>query len=173
MLYRIRPFKDEGLWVFTDIGIGLDKEPLVAGIDTMLDIITKDIEDAPNGFELRFSDKEFDGWAYSLEWQVPGDMGGDWYSCPQLGIEGWLCPALGKYFGAPPPVLYLAALYLKKPYIYSYPLSMREPDQGLIRPKPMTRAEAERKYHYLIRDPEMLRQFLERFPVSNDNQERQ
>jgi hypothetical protein len=33
-------------------------------------------------------------------------MGGNWYFCEQLGFEGWLCPALFKYFDKAPPELY-------------------------------------------------------------------
>jgi len=28
--------------------------------------------------------------------------GGNWYFCPQLNMEGWLCPALFRYFGEAP-----------------------------------------------------------------------
>jgi hypothetical protein len=30
------------------------------------------------------------------------ESGGNWYYCPQLDIEGWLCPALFKYFEKAP-----------------------------------------------------------------------
>ncbi len=109
MPYRIRPFKDNGLWVFTDERVGLEKEPLVEGIDTMLDVITQGIPNAADGFELIFCDSEFQGWAYSLEWRRPNIVGGDWYYCPQLDAEGWLCPALGRYFKEPPKQLFICA----------------------------------------------------------------
>ena len=34
------------------------------------------------------------------------ESGGNWYYCPQFDIEGWLCPALFKYFEKAPAALY-------------------------------------------------------------------
>jgi hypothetical protein len=33
-------------------------------------------------------------------------MGGNWYFSPQFQLEGWLCPALFKYFEAAPQKIY-------------------------------------------------------------------
>ena len=33
-------------------------------------------------------------------------MGGNWYDSPDLDIEGWLCPALFKYFEVAPERIY-------------------------------------------------------------------
>jgi hypothetical protein len=33
-------------------------------------------------------------------------MGGNWYYSRELCIEGWLCPALFKYFDVAPQTIY-------------------------------------------------------------------
>lgn len=99
------PYRYEGMWVFDDPDAGLRKEPFVAGIDTMIDRIVADIPNAANGFKLIFSPTPFPGFAVKLEWRRE-EYGGNWYYCPQLNLEGWLCPALFKYFDKAPLELY-------------------------------------------------------------------
>jgi hypothetical protein len=36
-IFVIRPHKWNGMWVFDDERVGLDREPFVAGADTMID----------------------------------------------------------------------------------------------------------------------------------------
>ncbi len=36
-IFVINPYKWNGMWVFDDERVGLDKEPFVAGADTMID----------------------------------------------------------------------------------------------------------------------------------------
>ncbi len=38
------------------------------------------------------------------------EMGGNWYWNESLGMEGWLCPALFKYFDTAPERIYAQAL---------------------------------------------------------------
>ena len=66
-IFVIRPYKWQGMWVFDDERVGLDKEPFVAGADTMIDtaVQLKGIPNAENGFLLVFSagpfpDADFD-----------------------------------------------------------------------------------------------------------------
>jgi hypothetical protein len=99
------PYKHEGMWVFDDPDVGLRKEPFVAGIDTMIDRLVADIPNAARGFKLLFSPTPFPGSSVKLEWRRE-EYGGNWYYCPQLGLEGWLCPALFKYFDKAPTELY-------------------------------------------------------------------
>jgi hypothetical protein len=103
----IHPYKWEGLWVFDDARVGLDKEPFVQGADTIIDraLAMKGIEHPENGFRLVFSAGPFPQHDLTLEWLREGD-GGNWYRATGLGIEGWLCPALFKYFDAPPRKIY-------------------------------------------------------------------
>ena len=51
----IKPYKWNGMWVFDDQRVDLDKEPFVASADTMIDtaIEMKGIQNADHGF-LRY-----------------------------------------------------------------------------------------------------------------------
>jgi hypothetical protein len=101
----LMPYRYAGQWVFDDPAVGLVREPFVAGIDVMIDHLVKDIPDAASGFRLLFSPTPFPGHNIRLEWRRE-EYGGNWYFSPELQIEGWLCPALFKYFDAAPPELY-------------------------------------------------------------------
>jgi hypothetical protein len=102
----IAPYKHHGMWVFDDARAGLDKEPFVGGTDTMIDKAVKHIPNADDGFLLVFSQMPFPGHQLELQWRR-GDAGGDWYFSPQLEQEGWLCPALLKYFERAPKEIYV------------------------------------------------------------------
>ena len=104
-LFVIAPYKYEGLWVFDDPQVGLVREPFVSGIDVMLDRLTADIPNAEKGFRLIFSEKPFPGAQVKLEWRR-SECEGNWYYSPEFDMEGWLCPALFKYFPEAPRTLY-------------------------------------------------------------------
>src|SRR5438445_11083402 len=104
----IRPFRYEGMWVFDDPRVGLDKEPFVSGADTMIDVFVADIPNAENGFRLLFSATPFPGYTAKLEWRRE-EYGGNWYFSPEFKMEGWLCPALFKYFDKAPKEIYVKA----------------------------------------------------------------
>lgn len=107
-LFAIAPYKSQGMWVFDDPSVGLCREPFVSGADAVLDVLTQDIPDAANGFKLVFSPQPFPGYDARFVWNRP-EFGGNWYSWPERGMEGWLCPALFKYFEAAPKELYVKA----------------------------------------------------------------
>ena len=102
----IAPYRFSGHWVFDDPAVGLDKEPFVAGADTLIDMATAHIPDASEGFVLLFSDGQFPGASIELQ-RVREEFGGHWYRAPQWNAEGWLCPALFKYFEAAPERIYV------------------------------------------------------------------
>ena len=104
----IVPYRFEGMWVFDDPAVGLSREPFVAGIDTMIDRLVASIPNTEKGFRLIFSPTPFPGYTAKLEWRRE-EHGGNWYFSPQFGIEGWLCPALFKYFDKAPLELYARA----------------------------------------------------------------
>jgi hypothetical protein len=104
----IVPYKYEGMWVFDDPHVGLSREPFIAGIDTMIDRLVALIPDPDKGFRLLFSAAPFPGDTVELQWRRE-ELGGNWYYCPQFDMEGWLCPALFKYFDKAPPKLYVRA----------------------------------------------------------------
>jgi hypothetical protein len=102
----ISPYKHYGMWVFDDPRVGLTQEPFVAGADTMIDRVVAGIPDADRGFVHGFSGSPFPGHQYRLDWRR-SESGGDWYYSEQLDAEGWLCPALLRYFEQAPKQLYV------------------------------------------------------------------
>jgi hypothetical protein len=104
----INPYKYEGMWVFDDPALGLLREPFVSGIDTMIDRLVAAIPAADRGFRLLFAATPFPGYSVRLEWRR-AEFEGNWYYCPQLDLEGWLCPALFRYFDTAPAELYARA----------------------------------------------------------------
>lgn len=53
-----------------------------------------------------FSAKPFPGHQYKLVWQR-AESGGNYYLLEGQQIEGWLCPAMFKYFRKAPAELYV------------------------------------------------------------------
>ena len=106
-LNAIMPFKRHGLWVFNDKAKKLEFEPFVCGADTMIDRVTATIPKAENGFWLLFSASGFPDAQFHLEWEQPGDGGGNWYTEKSLDMRCWLCPALLKYFDTAPKEIWV------------------------------------------------------------------
>jgi hypothetical protein len=48
----------------------------------------------------------FPGHQYRLDWRR-AESGGNWYYSADLDMEGWLCPALFRYFSDAPAFLYV------------------------------------------------------------------
>ena len=109
-IMTIKPYRWEGMWVFDDDRVGLHREPFVAGADTIIDavIAEKGITDAAKGFVAVFSGNPFPGADVELTWQRH-ESGGDVYLWEGHGMEGWLCPALLKYFPTAPRKIYVQA----------------------------------------------------------------
>ncbi len=112
-LFVIRPYKYEGLWVFDDLAVGLSKEPFIAGIDTMIDKLVAGIPHAERGFRAIFSITPFPGAQFKLRWRRE-ESGGNWYYSDEFKMEGWLCPALFKYFPTAPREIYVKVEPLKR-----------------------------------------------------------
>ena len=108
----IQPYWHAGTWVFDDASKGLDKEPFVCGIPEIIDLAVENIENAQRGFRLLFSGQAFPGHTFKLVWKRSED-GGNWYVDGE-GREGWLCPALFKYFREAPKELYAKAEAVQK-----------------------------------------------------------
>ena len=102
----IAPYKHLGVWVFDDPRVGLVQEPFVAGADVMIERAVADIPDADNGFLLVFSAHPFPGALLKLEWRR-AELSGNVYYAPALDLEGWLCPALLRYFDQPPDEIHV------------------------------------------------------------------
>lgn len=104
----IVPYRYQGMWVFDDPRVGLDKEPFVAGADKIIDLLVAHIPGAEKGFRLLFSTTPFPGSQLRVEWKRE-EYGGNWYFSPEFQMEGWLCPALFRYFEKPPKEIYAKA----------------------------------------------------------------
>ena len=107
-ILTLKPYWHNGTWVFDDQRVNLVKEPFVAGIPEMINHITKDIPNAKNGFRLLFSASPFPGYQLRVKW-VRQEKGGNWYYSEELKKEGWLCPALFKYYKKAPKEIYVKA----------------------------------------------------------------
>ena len=105
-IFVIKPYKWEGMWVFDDANVGLVKEPFVGGADTMIDVATAHIPNAEKGFVAVFSANYFPDAQIVLEW-AREDGGGNVYRWKEKEMEGWLCPALLRYFSEPPAKLFI------------------------------------------------------------------
>ncbi len=96
-------------WVFDDAAVGLHQEPFVEGVPEMIDWLVRDISNVEleSGFRLLFSADPFPG-AVSLT-RLREESGGNWYRLDEIDMEGWICPALFRYFDKAPAELYVKA----------------------------------------------------------------
>jgi hypothetical protein len=101
----IFPYKKNGVWMFDDAAVGLKEEPFVCGVPEMIDVLVADIKVAEKGFTAYFSGQPFPGFQMQLEW-VREEFGGNWYRHTGTDMEGWLCPAMFKYFSDAPASLF-------------------------------------------------------------------
>lgn len=104
----IFPYRDRQTWVFDDEQVGLTKEPFVSGVPEMIDLLVQDIPHVGKGFRLLFSASPFPKYQAELIW-LKEEYGGNWYRWQQKHLEGWLCPALFKYFDEAPKKIYCKA----------------------------------------------------------------
>lgn len=104
----ISPYDYDGTWVFDDPRVGLVREPFVAGVPEMMDVLVADIPNAKDGFRLLFSAKPFPDYQKKLTW-LRGGMDGSYYKLDDPPMEGWICPAMFKYYAKPPRELYVKA----------------------------------------------------------------
>jgi len=107
-IMTISPYMHEGMWVFDDDSVDLVKEPFVAGIPEMINVLISDIDDAKDGFNLIFSSDPFPGYDIRLN-RRSTEYDGTWYQLDNTGMTGWLCPALFKYFDDAPKHIYVQA----------------------------------------------------------------
>ncbi len=107
-LLVIAPYRYNGTWVFDDERFGLVREPFVGGVPEMIDVLVANIPDADKGFRLTFSAQAFPNYQKKLTW-VRSDSVGNFYRIDDPPMEGWICPALFKYYQAPPKELFVRA----------------------------------------------------------------
>ncbi|MEM8639960.1 MAG: DUF6717 family protein [Cyanobacteria bacterium P01_G01_bin.54] len=109
----IYPYKLKESWVFDDEQVGLLQEPFVSGADTIISEWVKEMPTARFGFKMIFSGQPFPGYQHQLDWRRE-EYGGNWYYSTELDKEGWLCPALFKYFETCPDSIYVQCKALMK-----------------------------------------------------------
>ncbi|MBD2438685.1 DUF6717 family protein [Nostoc sp. FACHB-110] len=109
----IFPYRLNQTWVFDDERLGLLQEPFVSGVPEMIDIFVQGIAHVDEGFKLLFSANPFPTYQAELIW-LREEYSGNWYRWSEKSLEGWLCPALFKYFNHAPEKIYCKAesLYL-------------------------------------------------------------
>ena len=108
-LLDVYPYKYRGTWVFDDERVGLYREPFVLGVPEMIDLLVKDVPNAKKGFRMTFSVFPFPDFAQHIK-KTREEFNGNWYKMTETPyIEGWLCPALFKYFSVAPDDLYVKA----------------------------------------------------------------
>ena len=108
-LLDVYPYKYRGTWVFDDERVGLYREPFVLGVPEMIDLLVKDVPNAKKGFRMTFSVFPFPDFAQHIK-KTREEFNGNWYKMTEAPyIEGWLCPALFKYFPVAPDDLYVKA----------------------------------------------------------------
>jgi hypothetical protein len=74
----------------------------------MIDVFVKDIPDSRSGFRFLFAASPFPGYQKKLNW-LRGDMGGNYNRLEDPPMEGWICPAMFRYFKTAPKNLYVKA----------------------------------------------------------------
>jgi hypothetical protein len=104
----IFPYKHSGVWMFDDATVGLLREPFVSGAPEIIERLVAKIPSAKDGFALYFSEAPFPRHQAELIW-VREEYGGNWYRLNGTGLDGWLCPALFKYFSTAPARIYCRA----------------------------------------------------------------
>lgn len=95
-------------WVFDDPARGLVREPFVSGVPAMIDDLVRDVPNARGGFRLLFSAAPFPGATRTLV-RSHAAFGGTWYRDPFSNLDGWLCPAMFRYFPTAPEAIYVRA----------------------------------------------------------------
>jgi hypothetical protein len=109
----IAPYRYNGTWVFDDPSAGLKREPFVAGVPEMIDVLVKDVPNSQEGFRLLFAANPFPGYQKKLAW-LRGDQGGNYYKLDDPPLEGWICPAMFRYYKDAPPNLYIKAEAMRR-----------------------------------------------------------
>lgn len=80
-------------------GVGLQQEPFISGVPEMIDDLVRDFPNARAGFRLLLFSAHV----------VREEMGSNWDQLESPLLEGWLFPALFKYFEQAPQELFVCA----------------------------------------------------------------
>ena len=106
---RVTVRRDSGLWVYDDAKFGVREQPLVFGMDLILERMVEQVEGVEDRLNLVFSSIPFPGSEFSLVF-VREETEGFVYCWEEKKLQGWLSPSLRNYFSEPPPKIYLQLL---------------------------------------------------------------
>ena len=107
-LLVIEPYRIGKGWAFDEPRLRLKSEPFVQGIPEIINKLVAGIPGSDKSVRLIFSQRPFPGAQLRLERRGEQD-GGNWYYSRDYQMEGWLCPALFKYFPRAPQSIYVKA----------------------------------------------------------------
>ena len=103
-LYIIQPYRDLGTWLFDDESRNIIREPFVLGVPQMIDMYLEQKGIQANKFTLIFSNKDIPNADAKLIKERDLNEGA-WYSLVGTDKEGWICPAILKYYETAPDKL--------------------------------------------------------------------
>jgi hypothetical protein len=107
-LLVIEPYRAGKQWRFDEPLLHLKGEPFVQGVPEMIDKMVAAIPGSDKSVRLIFSQRPFPGAQFRLDWRREQDAG-NWYYNEDYKMEGWLCPALFKFFPRAPQHIYVQA----------------------------------------------------------------
>jgi hypothetical protein len=109
-IVQFEPYWDEEqeTWIFDDRERGLDREPLVDGMTTMFDRLTRDLPGAKKGFRLVLSASPFPAYQVHLK-RIAAEGGGHCYASEDPHLTTWLNSSLLQYFDSAPGNIYVKA----------------------------------------------------------------
>jgi hypothetical protein len=108
-LLTIEPYRTgPNGWAFDAPALRLKREPFVLGAPEIINRLVKDFPVSDERVRMVFSQRPFPGAQLTLD-LGRGQDGGHWYYCEEYKTEGWLCPALFKYFPRAPRHIYVMA----------------------------------------------------------------
>ena len=105
-LLVIEPYRVGSGWAFDEPRLGLKGEPFVQGIPEMIDKLVTGIPGSDKSVRLIFSQRAFPGSQLQLDRRREQD-GGNWYHSKDYQTDGWLCPALFRFFPRAPQHIYV------------------------------------------------------------------
>lgn len=102
-IFTIEVYKHGAMWVFDDARVGLDKEPFVAGADTLIDKIAG----GSDKITIIFSTIPFPGHKLRVDRKNTKPVTGTDYYCEEYKHDLWLCPALNLYYPKSPDHVFI------------------------------------------------------------------
>ena len=108
-IYRVLVQMVDGLWVYDYAKFGVREQPLVFGMDLILESMIEQVEGVEERLNLVFSSIPFPGSEFALGF-VRQETEGFVYRWEEKKLQGWFSPSLRNYFPEPPPEIYLQLL---------------------------------------------------------------